>query len=123
MLYRILSLLFFVTIFCSTTCHADEYIIEFSSEAETSLFLEKNKDMISDIRHTYHSDIFTGAAVKFNNQQFVQQLSHLNIWPIHHRIRQQAPFKNHHDDSNDDTRTFVPQDKVVYHGSTYILFI
>ncbi|KAG2202783.1 hypothetical protein INT47_004807 [Mucor saturninus] len=68
--------------------------------------------MISNIRHTYHSDIFTGAAVEFNNQHFAHNLpSHLNVWPVHHRIRQQAPFKNHHDDSNDDSRTFVPQDK------------
>lgn len=117
----ILSVLFFVTIFCSTICHVNaqqnEYIIEFQSSAETSLFLENNKEMISEVRHTYTSDVFTGVSVEFKNPKVAKDLESLDenivkVWPIHHRIRQQAPFRKHSDDSKDD-RSFVPQNKVL----------
>lgn len=117
----ILSVLFLVTTFCSTICHVNaqqhEYIIEFNSTAQTSLFLEKNKDAISKVRNTYNSDIFTGAAVEFKNEKVAKNLVSqykdiVKVWPIHHRIRQHAPFKNDNDDSNDETN-FVPQNKVM----------
>lgn len=111
----LLPLLLLLTLFNSTL---GQYILEFTSAKETSLFLTNHKDSIIKIRYLYDSDVLTGTAIDFRNKKVAKQIiddnpSIVNVWPIHHRIRQQAPaldFKNN--ESNSNSVPFVPQNKV-----------
>jgi hypothetical protein len=111
---RYLLLLLLLTLFNSTLGH--QYILEFTSAKETNLFLTNYKHAITKIRYLYDSDILTGTAIDFQTQKVAKQIidddpSIVNFWPIHHRIRQQAPavdFKN----SESSSIPFVPQNKV-----------
>ncbi|KAI8091745.1 peptidase S8/S53 domain-containing protein [Thamnidium elegans] len=111
---RYLLLLLLLTLFNSTL---GQYIIEFTSAKETNLFLTNYKHVITKIRHLYDSDVLTGTAIDFQNEKVAKQIidddqSIVHVWPIHHRIRQQAPiidFKNN--ESNSNSVPFVPQNK------------
>lgn len=95
--------LVFTSIFCTTTyaeTTADsqhEYILEFPSNIETKLFIKNHKNDIQKVRYTYDSDILTGTAVEFINERVAKTIVStypgiVRAWPIHHRIRQQAPI-------------------------------
>jgi hypothetical protein len=125
---KLLVFLFLVISFCTTayaTVSQHEYIIEFSSTAQTNLFIKNHQNDIVKVRYRYDSDILTGAAVEFTNEKVAKSLvfHHSDIikaWPIHHRIRQQAPMKkfknedNLEDENNGNVATFVPQNNVKY---------
>lgn len=121
-----------VTTFCCTTTYAKEHIVEFSSVQQTETFLYENKHHIEKVRYTYDSDLLKGAAVEFVNESIAKRilLQYPDIvqhWPIHNRIRQQAPitrrsksFENNgnsslvEDELDDDVvTTFVPQRNVI----------
>lgn len=127
--YLLLFIFTIVTTFC-TTAYAKEHIVEFSSVRQTETFLHENKHHIERVRYTYDSDILKGAAVEFVNERIAKRIllqypDIVHHWPIHNRIRQQAPisrsksFENNgnsslvEDEVDDDVvTTFVPQNNV-----------
>ncbi|CAO3633996.1 unnamed protein product [Mucor hiemalis] len=124
--YLLLFIFTIVTTFC-TTAYAKEHIVEFSSVRQTETFLHENKHHFERVRYTYDSDILKGAAVEFVNERIAKRIllqypDIVHHWPIHNRIRQQAPisrsksFENNgnsslvEDEVDDDVvTTFVPQ--------------
>ncbi|GAA5802620.1 hypothetical protein HPULCUR_008092 [Helicostylum pulchrum] len=116
----LLSLVLLLLTLVNTTL--GQYILEFTSAKETNLFLTNYKDAITKTRYLYDSDVLTGTAIDFQNEKVAKQIidddqSIVNVWPIHHRIRQQAPtttpidFKNNESSSSSNSVPFVPQNK------------
>lgn len=121
-------LVLFLTTTQATTTNDKEFIVEFSTVEQTQLFLKENENDIKKVRYTYDTDILIGTAVEFNDHQVAKSiLFHypdiIQYWPIHHRIKQQAPIpssfnnndnNNHADEDGDDVvvTNFVPQKNV-----------
>jgi 7-cyano-7-deazaguanine synthase in queuosine biosynthesis len=101
---------------------AKEYIIEFSTVEQSTLFLKENEEYIQNVRYNFDSDILIGTAIEFKEDTVAKRIlveypSITRYWPIQHHIRQQAPIPQHHHDNHAVVPNFfVPQNNVIIYN-------